>query len=120
MILKTCCRFRLRSTPGLLILIAVPLIFPASALVGQSAACPVLTHGEPGPAEVAYEAGRYSQAEDLYGQELAKHPQDLALSAAMVKTWLHEGEVGQAAAQVNRILAGNPHSAITLTALAGS
>jgi hypothetical protein len=86
--------------------------------VAQQSACPATATSAPTPAEAAYAAGRYPQAEDLYGQELAKHPQDLALSAGLVKAWLHQGEVAQAAAQVERIQAVNPDSAITLTSLA--
>ena len=118
MIQKTCSRFCMLHASALLVWTAAQLMFSASTLLGQSSACPVLAHGEPSAADAAYQAGRYSQAEDLYGQELAKHPQDLALAAAMIKTWLHEGEVKQAAAQVNRISGDNPHSAIVLTALA--
>ena len=83
----------------------------------QNAACPAVTPGDPTPAETAYAAARYSQAEDLFGQELAQHPHDLELSAALVRTWLREGQTAQAAAQVNRILPESPNSAITLTSL---
>jgi hypothetical protein len=87
-------------------------------IFAQSDACPVISQGGSTPAETAYAAARYSQAEDLFGQALALNPHDLKLSAALVKTWLHEGQVAQAAAQVNRILPDNPNSAITLTSLA--
>jgi hypothetical protein len=49
---------------------------------------------------------------------LAKTPQDVELSAALVHTLLHEGKVPQAATQVNATLAANLHSGPTLTALA--
>jgi len=91
---------------------------PGIPTFAQSGACPVIAPGGSTPAETAYTAARYSQAEDLYGQALARNPHDLKLSAALVKTWLHEGQVAQAAAQVNRILPDNPNSAITLTSLA--
>jgi tetratricopeptide (TPR) repeat protein len=90
----------------------------SASLYAQNAACPAVTPGDPTPAEAAYAAARYSQAEDLFGQELAQHPHDLKLSAALVHTWLREGQTAQAAAQVNRILPENPNSAITLTSLA--
>src|SRR5271154_4351552 len=82
--------------------IAAAVLTPGMPIFAQSNACPVITPGGSTPAETAYAAARYSQAEDLYGQALAKNPHDLKLSAALVKTWLHEGQVSQAAAQVNR------------------
>ena len=84
---------------------------------GQSA-CPARSALEPTPAEAAYAAARYNQAEDLFGQELVKHPEDLQLSAGLVETFLKEGQVSQASAQVQKAIAQNPNSAITLTALA--
>ncbi len=90
-------------------------VIPALA---QDKPCPVVAPGEPTAAEAAYAAARYSQAEDQYGQALARQPHDLQLSAGLVKTWLREGEVGPAAAQVDKILPENPNSAITLTSLA--
>jgi len=87
-------------------------------LFAQSEACSTVAPSDPTPAAAAYTAARYSQAEDLYGQAVAKNPHDLQLSAALVKTLLREGQVDQAASQVNKILPDNPNSAITLTSLA--
>jgi tetratricopeptide (TPR) repeat protein len=97
--------------------VAAAVLLPASAF-GQTAACPVVAARDATPADTAYSEGSYKRAEDLYGQALAQKPHDMQLSAALVHTWLHEGEISQAAAQVNKTLADDSHSAITLTALA--
>jgi tetratricopeptide (TPR) repeat protein len=86
--------------------------------LGQAAACPAVPSHPDTPARVAYSESHYSRAEDLYGQELNQHPGDLQLSAEMVKTLLAEGEISRASSQVDKMLAGDPHSAISLTALA--
>jgi tetratricopeptide (TPR) repeat protein len=84
----------------------------------QDAACPAVAPAELTSADEAYAAGRFTQAEDQYGQALARQPHDLKLSANLVKVWLREGEVSQASAQVDKMLPENPASAITLVALA--
>ncbi len=98
--------------------VASALLVLAVPVPGQKTACPAAVHEKASAAELAYGEGRYQRAEDLYGQQLAAHPGDLDLSAGLVKTWLHEGEVEQASAQVNRVLASAPHSAVALTMLA--
>jgi tetratricopeptide (TPR) repeat protein len=86
--------------------------------LGQAAACPAVSGHSDTPARVAYREGHYSHAEDLYGQALNQHPGDLLLSAEMVQTLLLEGEISRASSQVDKMLAGEPHSAVSLTALA--
>ncbi len=58
------------------------------------------------------------QAKDLYEQALAAQPHDLQLSATLVRILLREGQIAQAAAQVDKLQAENPNSAVTLTSLA--
>jgi len=98
--------------------IAAILLAPAVSLCGQSPACPAVAEHTATPAGTAYGEGRYGAAEELNEQALAKTPQDVELSAALVHTLLHEGKVAQASTQVNTTLAANPHAAPTLTALA--
>jgi len=85
---------------------------------GQAAVCPAVPSHSDTPARVAYREGHYSRAEDLYGQELNQHPGDLQLSAEMVQTLLREGEISRASSQADKMLAGDPHSAVSFTALA--
>jgi len=98
--------------------IAMVLLCPAISVCAQVPACPAVADRAATPADTAYSEGRYADAEGLYQQALAQSPQDVQLSAALVRTLLHEGKVSQAATQVNTTLAANPHAAATLTALA--
>jgi predicted Zn-dependent protease len=107
--------FRRRTLTGL---IAVVLLSPAVSVCGQAPACPAVEARPATPASTAYSEGRYADAEGLYEQTLAQHPQDAELSAALVHTLLHEGKVTQASTQANAILAADPHSAAALTAVA--
>lgn len=90
----------------------------ASSIATAQQSCPRLSTLLDNPADSTYAQGNYKQAEDLYGQELVKRPKDAQLSAALVQTWLHEGEVDEAAALAAKSLADNPDSAIALTAQA--
>lgn len=94
------------------------LVFLPVCAVGQTAVCPAIAEHALTPAETAYGEGNYKKAEDLFGAAVAQQPHDLALSVAYVHTLLHNDEVEQASAQVNKSLAEDPHSAIVLTALA--
>ncbi|MGA2169804.1 MAG: tetratricopeptide repeat protein [Terracidiphilus sp.] len=94
------------------------LLCPAISVCAQVPACPAVADRAVTAADTAYSEGRYADAEGLYQQALAHSPQDVQLSAALVRTLLHEGKVSQAATQVNTTLAANPHAAATLTALA--
>jgi tetratricopeptide (TPR) repeat protein len=98
--------------------IAAILLAAAVSVCGQSPVCPAVADHAVSPAGTAYGEGRYGAAEELYEQALAKSPQDVELSAALVHTLLHEGKIAQASTQVNTVLAANPHAAPTLTALA--
>jgi tetratricopeptide (TPR) repeat protein len=69
-------------------------------------------------ADKAYSEERYADAENLYLKALAQRPKDIELTAALVRTLLHEGKISQASAQVNDIFPDNSRSAIALTALA--
>ena len=97
---------------------AVLLLCPGISVYGQTLACPVVTDRPATPAETAYSDGRYADAESLYQQALAQSPQDLELSAALVRTLMHEGKVSQASTQASAAVAANPHAAATLTVLA--
>ena len=104
--------------PILSIAIGVLLLANAPCLLGQSPACPAVPDHPATPADTAYSEGRFADAEGLYQQALAQNPQDVELSAALVRTLLREGKVSQASTQANTALAANPHAAATLTALA--
>jgi hypothetical protein len=107
-------KYRL-SRVGCVILLAV---WPLASSLAQTEKCAVVEPHPETPASLAYGQGQYSHAEDLYGQAVNGSPQDLKVGAALVQTLLHEGEVQRAASQVNKMLAADPHSAVTLTAQA--
>jgi hypothetical protein len=65
---------------------------------GQDKTCLAVAQHPASAADTAYSEGSYRKAEDLYGEALVKHPRDLQLSAALVHTWMHEGEISQASA----------------------
>jgi len=92
--------------------------WPTAWGLAQTEACAVIASHPETPASLAYGQGQYSHAEDLYGQAVNGSPQDLKVGAALVQTLLHEGEVQRAASQVNKMMAVDPHSAVTLTAQA--
>jgi len=105
--------------PSILSIVWIAAFFIQAALVfGQPWTCPKVSDRDKTPADTAYSEGSYRKAEDLYGQALARNPGDVTLSSALIRTWLHEGEISEASAQVNRILPDNPHSAVVLTDLA--
>ena len=115
--------FRALSCPSRCLLIrvcwiAAGLVFPAATVYCQNAACPSLPARNATPADTAYSDEDYAQAEQLYAQALAQQPHDVALSAALVHTFLHEDKIAQASNQVNATFAQDAHSAATLTALA--
>lgn len=85
---------------------------------GQSRVCPAVAASSPTPAQTAYAAGHLLQAKALYEDALLTHPDDLQLSAALVRILLREDQFAQAATQANKSVAEHPGSAIALTALA--
>ena len=91
------------------------LLFPQRA---QGHGCAAVTHQPMTAADEAYAHGRYESAEALYVKALSDNPHDAALSAARVRTLLHEGRVSDAAVQANRGIADNPTAAAALTAMA--
>jgi tetratricopeptide (TPR) repeat protein len=98
--------------------IAGLVLCPAVCVSAQSTACPAVANYSVTPADTAYVNGEYASAENLYAQALTQKPQDAELSAALVRTLLHEGKSAEAATQATSSVAGNPHSAAALTALA--
>lgn len=84
----------------------------------QAQGCAPVTHQATSPADEAYAHGRYAAAESLYATALSDNSHDAALSAAVVRTMLHEGRVSDAEAQANRGIADSPTSVAALTALA--
>lgn len=103
------------SVTFLLLASGLASVMPVTA---EQTACPAIAAHEPTPAEAEYAAGHFSKAEDLYGQAIAQHPDDMQLFAALVRTLLHQGDVEQAAAKVDRMLGAQPNSALVLTAQA--
>ena len=104
-------------------LVYISCLIALSALAGyagpgQAQSCPAVKPPSDTPALVAYREAHYSRAEDLYGQELSQRPGDLQLAAALVQTLLHEGQVARASGQVEKMMATDPRSAVSLTALA--
>jgi hypothetical protein len=69
-------------------------------------------------AEKAYKDGFYAQAEQLYAEQLAQHPDDPAASARLIETLLHENKLAQASEQVKTVMEAHPQSAEILTAQA--
>jgi tetratricopeptide (TPR) repeat protein len=97
----------------------VAILFSSAAVVcAQAPACSPVAARAATPADTAYSEGRYADAESLYRQALAGSPQDADLSAALVRTLLHENKVAQAYTQANTAVAANPHAASALAALA--
>ncbi|HTW80432.1 MAG TPA: aspartyl protease family protein [Terracidiphilus sp.] len=96
--------------------IAVALLCGPVSVRGQAPACPAVEARPATPAATAYSDARYADAEGLYRQALAQSPQDPELSAALVRTLLHEDKVSQASSQASTALAANPHAASALTA----
>jgi tetratricopeptide (TPR) repeat protein len=110
--------FRIPSVVPILVSMGFVCVALTTTVLGQNAACPAIGASNPTPAEEAYAAGRYSRAEDLYGEELSLHPKDLKVSAAFAQTLVREGEISRATTVVNKMLAENPQSALSLTVLA--
>jgi tetratricopeptide (TPR) repeat protein len=98
--------------------IAGLLLCPAVFVSAQSTACPAVAERTGNPADAAYSDGNYPSAEELYAKALAERPQDVELSAALVRTLLQEGKIELAATQADSGVAANPHSAAALTAVA--
>jgi tetratricopeptide (TPR) repeat protein len=91
---------------------------PALSVFGQVTTCPSISVRAATEADKAYSEERYADAERLYTQAWAERPKDVELSAALVRTLLHEGEVSRASARVNDIFPNNSRSPVALTALA--
>ena len=92
--------------------------FAATAWSQDLASCSPVADRPTTQADAAYAEGRYGYAEGLYQHALGQHPQDAELSASLVHTLLHEGNVAQASTQASAGLAANPHSVAALTAMA--
>ena len=94
------------------------LIAAAVPLLAQADKCPAVAPSAPTPADTAYLNASYAEAEQLYTQALAQSPHDAAISAALVRTLLHEGKLAEASTQAATAAQQYPHSAPALTALA--
>ncbi|QNI33690.1 hypothetical protein H7849_07125 [Alloacidobacterium dinghuense] len=103
---------------GALSLFAFTILSLAVPVNAQSHNCTTIAPHDLTPAEEAYAQGKYDSAESLYMQALLQQPHDSALSSALVRTLLHEGKIGDATIQVNKSLAEDASSAVTLTVLA--
>ncbi len=110
----------LRSSITRIALIRIAVFLPVLVALSVQAQqnCPVVSAHDPSPAEDAYAKGHYEAAESLYAQSLSQNPNDPVLSAARVRTLLHEGRVSDAVAQASLAVVHDPSSAVTLTALA--
>jgi tetratricopeptide (TPR) repeat protein len=93
----------------------MPLVPPAFL---RSQTCPAASPHNPTSAETAYANSDFATAESLYAQALAQNPLDAALSAALVRTLIHERKLAQAAEQANADVSDHPDSADALAALA--
>jgi len=109
------CVFRVSSWIGS---VSAGIILAAACSNGVAANCPAVAAHEETPAYLAYSQSHFQRAEDLYGQQVSQHPQDLEAAAWLVRTLLHENEISQAAAAAAKMMAQDPHSAIALTAQA--
>ena len=89
-----------------------------SVMAGQTRTCPAVAASTPTPADAAYLNASFGEAEQLYSQALAQSPHDVKLTAALVRTLLHEGKISEAAEQAGAATQQEPQSAAALTALA--
>jgi tetratricopeptide (TPR) repeat protein len=96
----------------------VGLLSSTFYLFGQATACPSTSPSAPTEADKAYSEERYADAEGLYVQALAQRPKEIEITAALVRTLLHEGKISEASTHVSGLFPDNSHSAIALTALA--
>jgi tetratricopeptide (TPR) repeat protein len=98
-------------------LFSAALLLSAGSAFAQSAACSALPVHQATPAEAAYQAAKYEQAESLYQQALLQKPNEQDLNIALVHTLLHEGRVSDASTRANKAVADEPRSAAALAAL---
>lgn len=99
--------------------IAAAALLPLTTIAqNQTVSCPSAPSHAATPADTAYINGDYAGAEQLYSQALVQQPNDPALSAALVRTLLHESKVTQASLVANAAAKNQPTSAPALTALA--
>jgi tetratricopeptide (TPR) repeat protein len=99
-------------------LIAIALSSSTFSLFGQATGCPSIPASAATDADKAYSEERYADAESLYQKALAQQPKDIALSAALVRTLLHQGKLPQASSVANGLFPDHSQSAVALTALA--
>ncbi len=99
------------------LLAAILSCFAATGLA-QTPACQAVVDRPATAADTAYGDGRYADAESLYQQSLAERPNNAEISAALVRTLLHEDKVVQAAAQANATFVADPHAVASITAMA--
>lgn len=80
--------------------------------------CPVATPAPASDAQSAFMHGDYDKAATLYQQQLALHPNDPKIVAALVKALLRQQKMAEAADVVQKALTVQPKSAVLLTAQA--
>jgi len=97
---------------------AILFFLVTSPIASIAINCKVTPAHEPTEAELAALGGNNSKAESLFRQELAQHPKDPVLTAALVRTLLDEGKVADAVTTVNDALAVPTKSVELLTAKA--
>lgn len=88
------------------------------SVFGQAIPCPSAPPPALTAADKAYSEGHYADAESLYVEALAQRPKNPELTAALVRTLLHEGKISQASALLGNIPPDELRSGIMLTSLA--
>jgi tetratricopeptide (TPR) repeat protein len=118
MSLNSCSARLIESFSHITLMAAVAVLLQTAAAFGEGPSCEKVAAHAPTPAQSAYIAAKYAQAEDLYRNALTANPGDLQLAAGLVSTLLQEHEVTRAAGEVDKMLAASPASAIALTSKA--
>ncbi len=97
------------------------MLLLASSFVGVARAeehCHVATAHDTLPADKAYVAGKFGDAEGLYREAVSQTPHDAELDAGLVRTLLREHKVDDASATAQAALVAKPDSVPLLTVLA--
>ena len=91
------------------VLLAAALLLSGNALLA-SVSCAVVQAHPPSEAEKAFLAADYAKAVNLFQADLASHPGDAELTAGLVRTFLNQQKVQEAADAVKASLAVAPNS----------
>lgn len=103
---------------GLWLVGILALLTGVGQRVGLGASCKVVAAHAPSEAEAAFLAADYEKSVGLYRAALAKTPQDAELTAGLVRVFLRQEKVKEAADTVEAALKSKPDSAVLLTAKA--